>query len=51
MLDIIMNFNISATLTPQKLIIICHYTKHIIKGKNKRYKTMRGLGQTHGKKK
>jgi len=45
-----MNFDILARLTPQRLAIICHDMKYIIKRKNKRYKTMRGLGQTHNKK-
>ena len=50
MLDITMNFDISARLTAQRSTIICHDMKHIIKRKKKRYKTMGGLGQTHGKK-
>jgi len=39
MLDIIINFDISARLPPQRLTIICHNIKHIIKRNNKRYKT------------
>jgi len=50
MLGIIMNFDISARLTPQRSTIICYDMKHIIKMKKKRYKTMGGLGQTHGQK-
>jgi len=50
MLDITMNFDISARLTPQRSTIICHGIKYIIKRKNKGYKTMGVLGQTHSKK-
>jgi len=50
MLGITMNFDISARLTTQRSTIVCHDTKHIIKRKNKKYKTMGGLGQTHDKK-
>ena len=50
MLYIIMNFDISARLTPQISTIICYNMKYIINRRKKRYKTMGGLGKTHGKK-
>jgi len=48
MLNIIINFDISARLTLQSSTIMCHDKKHIFK--RTRYKTIGRLGHTHGKK-